>query len=592
MEAVSMLMRQGRAPEVDTDPECVHAMAALLAHEALQVDCRATKLVIRDRTSSESLGMYFGCCEGSQPVDFVRGLLSSGRKFYLPVSSYEHLKFNQHSTQLLFSLLAKVGKPVAPSADSTCQLCSDHGGPSTPRCENCNHCTIGSDRCHCRFPVLNNVIFQGYIDTKFAVGMENACGHFKGEMSIHVSGSLSRKSAHGLAPHLQHLSVLDICRADIPSSSIEELAPHIAVSHTLEKLKLCRCNINSDGAKLIASALAMNKSLVELHLDGNPIGDIGISHIARAMVERASVGLPPLDTLLVRNCLFSESGGLALSEAILKGGRPKHLNFLDNAMGEYALQEIAKSQQIPVLQLSAEEPVRIICLGSDGTGKSNLVLQFVKNLFIPDYDPTIEDSWRHVHTVDTIPVGLEILDTAGHTGFYSLLESYIRSGEVFALCYSIADHYSFECTWTFIQHINRIKEGYPVVLIGCKCDLEAERKVPREEGLAQARSWNYPLIETSAKTRTNITEAFDVLTRLALQRRHTQLCGTMPMHPRNGAVKMSMLSSISQVVATYGYSKKPLSVKRLVQLHLPCHHASNSSSNDDLQDWTLMASPP
>ena len=47
-----------------------------------------------------------------------------------------------------------------------------------------------------------------------------------------------------------------------------------------------------------------------------------------------------------------------------------------------------------------------------------------------------------------------------------------------------------------------------LILIGNKCDLVNERKVSYEEACEFARSLNMQYIETSAKTKENVEEAF------------------------------------------------------------------------------------
>lgn len=42
----------------------------------------------------------------------------------------------------------------------------------------------------------------------------------------------------------------------------------------------------------------------------------------------------------------------------------------------------------------------IVVLGAGGVGKSCLTAQFVQNVWIESYDPTIEDSYRKVVNVD------------------------------------------------------------------------------------------------------------------------------------------------------------------------------------------------
>jgi len=59
----------------------------------------------------------------------------------------------------------------------------------------------------------------------------------------------------------------------------------------------------------------------------------------------------------------------------------------------------------------------IVVLGAGGVGKSCITTQFVQNIWIEAYDPTIEDSYRKIVEVDGKSCILEILDTAGTEQF-------------------------------------------------------------------------------------------------------------------------------------------------------------------------------
>ena len=131
-------------------------------------------------------------------------------------------------------------------------------------------------------------------------------------------------------------------------------------------------------------------------------------------------------------------------------------------------------------------------------------------------------------------------------------EQYMRTGEGFLLVYSITSPQSFEEIKTFREQILRVKDKdyFPIIIVGNKCDLDAERSVSRQgtfshplpfpalffrapsrsnrkvvflgtiphgaltsspifpEGEDLARSFGCAFIETSAKSRINVDNAF------------------------------------------------------------------------------------
>lgn len=68
---------------------------------------------------------------------------------------------------------------------------------------------------------------------------------------------------------------------------------------------------------------------------------------------------------------------------------------------------------------------KIVVLGSGGVGKSALTVQFVQEIFVEKYDPTIEDSYRKQVEVDGQQCMLEILDTAGTVSGRSLPQQFV-----------------------------------------------------------------------------------------------------------------------------------------------------------------------
>jgi len=160
---------------------------------------------------------------------------------------------------------------------------------------------------------------------------------------------------------------------------------------------------------------------------------------------------------------------------------------------------------------------KLVVVGGGGVGKSCLTIQLIQSHFVDEYDPTIEDSYRKQCVIDDEVALLDVLDTAGQEEYSAMREQYMRTGEGFLLVYSINSRQSFDEIMVFQQQILRVKDKdyFPIIVVGNKSDLELEggREVSKQEGEALARQFNCKFIETSAKLRINVDEAFHNIVR-------------------------------------------------------------------------------
>ena len=145
---------------------------------------------------------------------------------------------------------------------------------------------------------------------------------------------------------------------------------------------------------------------------------------------------------------------------------------------------------------------KLVVVGGGGVGKSCLTIQLIQSHFVDEYDPTIEgkslaiemvlgmilitcsslDSYRKQCVIDDEVALLDVLDTAGQEEYSAMREQYMRTGEGFLLVYSITSRQSFEEIQVFQQQILRVKDKdyFPIIIVGNKCDLDAEREVSRQ----------------------------------------------------------------------------------------------------------------
>ncbi|TLD36028.1 Ras GTPase [Venturia nashicola] len=154
-------------------------------------------------------------------------------------------------------------------------------------------------------------------------------------------------------------------------------------------------------------------------------------------------------------------------------------------------------------------------------GTENAEAQFVQNIWIESYDPTIEDTYHKTLEVDGRQVLLEVLDTAGTEQFTAMRELYMKTGQGFLLVFSITSLSSLQELIELRDEIIRIKDDplIPIVLVGNKCDLEEDRAVSRARAFSVSQSWgNAPYYETSARRKANVDESFRDLCRQIIRR--------------------------------------------------------------------------
>lgn len=153
---------------------------------------------------------------------------------------------------------------------------------------------------------------------------------------------------------------------------------------------------------------------------------------------------------------------------------------------------------------------KYIIIGDSAVGKSCLLLQFTDKRFQPVHDLTIGVEFgARMITIDGKQIKLQIWDTAGQESFRSITRSYYRGAAGALLVYDITRRDTFNHLTTWLddarQHSN---SNMVIMLIGNKTDQESKRAVAKEEGEQFAMDHGLKFIETSAKTSTNVEEAF------------------------------------------------------------------------------------
>jgi len=153
---------------------------------------------------------------------------------------------------------------------------------------------------------------------------------------------------------------------------------------------------------------------------------------------------------------------------------------------------------------------KLLLIGDSGVGKSCLLLRFADHTYTESYISTIGVDFK-IRTIelDGKTIKLQIWDTAGQERFRTITSSYYRGAQGIIVVYDITDAESFNNVKQWLSEIDRYaSEGVNKLLVGNKNDLANKRAVNAEQAKAFADSVGIPFLETSAKTSTNVENAF------------------------------------------------------------------------------------
>jgi len=164
--------------------------------------------------------------------------------------------------------------------------------------------------------------------------------------------------------------------------------------------------------------------------------------------------------------------------------------------------------------------LKILIIGESGVGKSSLLLRFTDDAFDPEMAATIGVDFKvKVMNQQGNRVKLAIWDTAGQERFRTLTPSYYRGAQGAILVYDVSSRESFHKIEDWLTELETYSTNHDLIkmLVGNKCDKEAERMVSREEGQKCARKYQMMFIEASAKTKEGVHVAFEELVEKIIQ---------------------------------------------------------------------------
>ena len=154
--------------------------------------------------------------------------------------------------------------------------------------------------------------------------------------------------------------------------------------------------------------------------------------------------------------------------------------------------------------------IKIFTLGNACVGKTCFILKFTENKYENSHIMTagIDLKMKIIELSNKKRYNIFFYDTAGQEKFKSISANSIKSADGIILMYDITNQKSYDDISCWMNSIIEHKgKGFPMVLLGNKCDLENERIISTEEGYDLAQKYSLKFFETSNKLNTNINNA-------------------------------------------------------------------------------------
>lgn len=168
-------------------------------------------------------------------------------------------------------------------------------------------------------------------------------------------------------------------------------------------------------------------------------------------------------------------------------------------------------------QPDSKPAVKIVQIGDSEVGKTSLLLQYTEGKYRPSFVSTIGVDYKKktVKVGDGDSVRVQIWDTAGQARMRNIVPTYMQGSQGLMIVYDVTNLATFESVKFWMGEIKKTikRDNVPKILVGNKVDGAAgSRQVSFEQGLAASKEHNcVAYIETSAKTNTNVSQAFTQL---------------------------------------------------------------------------------
>jgi len=153
--------------------------------------------------------------------------------------------------------------------------------------------------------------------------------------------------------------------------------------------------------------------------------------------------------------------------------------------------------------------IKVIVLGDSGTGKTSLLLRFVKNEFSNNIT---SDSIKKSITVDGQSMVMDIFDTRGQERFRTVTATFYSTAGAGLVVFDLSNEESFQSVEAWLHEIRRYTfADVPVIVVAMKSDVADKRVVTPAQIQQLADRISLPIHEASALNGSGVADVFQAL---------------------------------------------------------------------------------
>ena len=165
----------------------------------------------------------------------------------------------------------------------------------------------------------------------------------------------------------------------------------------------------------------------------------------------------------------------------------------------------------------------ILLLGDSDSGKTSLLMRYVKNQYKENYISTVGlDSLVKNLIINEEDVRLHIMDTSGQERFKSLSQSYYNKVDGIIFVLDVTNMESYEGVKFWLKDAFSYNKEIVYVIVGNKIDLKNIIVVNENDIKSEEIFKDIKYFETSAKENTNVEKPFEEIANLILQKLNEQ----------------------------------------------------------------------